>query len=134
MNDRPSLAATFLRILVALGCFVVGYEHVTHQSDALHQLVIDQVLPLPPGAVRALGIAELVCGVVLLLGLAPRLAALVLLAVAVVSGTHAWGGDRLHLIGPGVLALVCLILIGTGGGRWALIDRIDPRQPRRLAR
>jgi uncharacterized membrane protein YphA (DoxX/SURF4 family) len=136
MYDRPSLGATFLRVLVAIGCFVAGYEHVSHQADAFHDLVINQVLPLPPGAVRPLGILELVCGVILLLGLAPRLAGLLLLVVAVVSAAHTvrHGDDQLHLIGPAVLALVCLLVIGAGGGRFALLDRIDPARPRRLAR
>jgi uncharacterized membrane protein YphA (DoxX/SURF4 family) len=136
MVDRPSIGAAFFRVLVAAACFVIGYEHVTHQDDALHQLVIDQVLPLPAAAVRPLGILELICGVTLLLGLTPRLAALCLLVVAAVSAGHTLdlGEDRLHLIGPAVLALVCLLLLGVGAGRWALLDRIDPPRPRRLAR
>jgi uncharacterized membrane protein YphA (DoxX/SURF4 family) len=136
MYDRPSLGATFLRVLVAIGCFVAGYEHVSHQSDAFHDLVINQVLPLAPGAVRPLGFLELVCGVILLLGLAPRLAGLLLLIVGIASAVHTLqhGGDRLHLIGPAVLAFVCLLVIGAGGGRFALLDRIDPARPRRLVR
>jgi uncharacterized membrane protein YphA (DoxX/SURF4 family) len=135
MQDRPSIGAALFRILVAAALFVIGYEHVSHQSDALHQLVIDQVLPLPASAVRPLGVLELVCGVILLVGLAPRLAALLLLIVAVFSVVETvQHGDRLHLIGPGVLALICLLLIAVGGGRWTLLDRIDPPRPRRLAR
>src|ERR1700754_3242056 len=102
MYDRPSIGATLLRVLVAIGCFVAGYEHVSHQSDAFHDLVINQVLPLAPGAVRPLGILELVCGVILLVGLAPRLAGLLLIVVAVFSAVHTLQGEetRTHLIGP----------------------------------
>ena len=136
MSDRPSIGATFLRVLVAIGCFVVGYEHVSHQADAFHDLVINQVLPLPPSAVRPLGVLELVCGVILLVGLAPRLAGVLLLVVAIVSAVYTLqhGEDPLHLIGPAVLAVVCLLVIGAGGGRFALLDRIDPARPRRLVR
>ena len=31
-----------------------------------------------------------------------------------------------HLVVPPVLALLCLVLVARGGGRWQLLDRIDP--------
>src|SRR3954470_5276634 len=113
MVDRPSIGAALFRVLVAAACLVAGYEHVSHQDDALHQLVIDQALPLPASAVRPLGILELACGVTLLVGLTPRLAALCLLVVAAVSAGHTLdlAEDRLHLIGPATLAFVCLLLL-----------------------
>ena len=31
-----------------------------------------------------------------------------------------------HLVVPPVLALLCLVLVARGGGRWQLLDRLDP--------
>jgi hypothetical protein len=33
-----------------------------------------------------------------------------------------------------LLGVLCLILLIAGGGRWALVDRLDPAPPRQLIR
>ena len=42
------------------------------------------------------------------------------------------GGFYLTL--PPVIMLLALIVIGAGGGRWALVDRLDPPRQRQLER
>ena len=68
-------------------------------------------------------------------GLAPRLAAwLILIEAGLVMfvGGRTDGGFYLTL--PPVIIVLCLIVIGAGGGRWALLDRVDPPRQRRLER
>ena len=63
----------------------------------------------------------------MLLGLATRLGALVLCVAmlgAVATAGRVDGG--FHLVAPPVLALFCLVLVARGGGRWQLLDRVDP--------
>ncbi len=70
---------------------------------------------------------EIVAGIVLLLGLATRFAALVLLLemlVMLATAGRVDGGTELVI--PGVLAFFCLILVARGGGGWQLLDVLDP--------
>jgi uncharacterized membrane protein YphA (DoxX/SURF4 family) len=74
-----------------------------------------------------ISVLEVVCGLLILLGLATRLGALILcvdMLGAVATAGRIDGGP--HLVVPPVLALLCLVLVARGGGRWQLLDRIDP--------
>ena len=84
-------------------------------------------LPAPSTVSLVIAGLEVVCGLLILLGLATRLGALVLcidMLGAVATAGRIDGG--LHLIAPPVLALLCLVLVARGGGRWQLLDRFDP--------
>jgi uncharacterized membrane protein YphA (DoxX/SURF4 family) len=84
-------------------------------------------LPAPAVSVTAIGLIEIVFGVLLLTGLATRLAALVLLCDmlgAFATAGRVDGGE--YLIAPPVLALACILLAARGGGAWQLVDRVDP--------
>lgn len=84
-------------------------------------------LPSPDTAAWVVGGTQLAAGLVLLLGLASRLAALVLLLVmlgAVASAGRIDGGA--YLVAPPLLALACLVIVARGGGAWQLLDRLDP--------
>jgi|SRR5579862_3135188 len=148
MEDRPSILITFIRILVG-GVFVVaGADKLTEHSKH----VIDFTrwdLPSPSAFVYVVGGLEIVCGVLLVIGLAPRLAALLLaidmvgalLTLRSVDGGVEWllPGQTfvvpaVEWVVPAVLLFLLIVLVAAGGGRWALIDRIDPAPPRRLVR
>jgi putative oxidoreductase len=148
VEDRPSLLITFIRFLVG-GVFVVaGADKLVQHSKH----VIDFTrwdLPSPSALVYVVGGLEVVCGVLLVIGLAPRLAALLLaidmvgalLTLRSVDGGTQWlvPGQTyvvpaVDWVVPAVLLLLLLVLVGAGGGRWALIDRVDPAPPRRLVR
>ena len=84
-------------------------------------------LPAPGTVSLVIAGLEVVCGLLILLGLATRFGALVLcidMLGAVATAGRIDGG--LHLIAPPVLALLCLVLVARGGGRWQLLDRFDP--------
>jgi uncharacterized membrane protein YphA (DoxX/SURF4 family) len=84
-------------------------------------------LPAPDTAVLLVSGLEVLCGVLILLGLVTRLGALVLcvdMLGAVATAGRVDGGP--HLVIPTVLALLCLVLVARGGGRWQLLDRVDP--------
>jgi uncharacterized membrane protein YphA (DoxX/SURF4 family) len=84
-------------------------------------------LPAPDTAVLVISALEIVCGLLILLGLATRFGALLLcldMLGAVATAGRIDGGP--HLVGPPVLALLCLVLVARGGGRWQLLDRLDP--------
>lgn len=78
-------------------------------------------LPAPELFVPALGVAEAVAGVLLVVGLATRSAAILLAAImvgALLTAGVADGG--VHIVAPGVLAVPCAILARFGGGAWQL--------------
>jgi putative oxidoreductase len=82
-------------------------------------------LPAPDAFVYAIGVIELVGGLLLIVGLATRPAALVLagdmIGAVVVSGIGL--GELVSLtLAPAELA-ICLFLVWTGPGRWALDRR-----------
>jgi putative oxidoreductase len=84
-------------------------------------------LPAPHTAVLVISGLEIVCGLLILLGLATRFGALLLcldMLGAVATAGRIDGGP--HLVAPPVLALLCLVLVARGGGRWQLLDRLDP--------
>ncbi len=84
-------------------------------------------LPAPSTAVLVISGLEIACGLLILLGLATRFGALLLcldMLGAVATAGRIDGG--FHLVAPPVLALLCLVLVARGGGRWQLLDRLDP--------
>ena len=134
MEDKPSIPAAILRIAVGFVFIYTGFSkfasHASETRNFRHWGV-----PAPSSFVYLIGLVEIVAGVVLVLGLAPRLAALVLIVdmlAAMATAGRIDGG--LHLIVPPLLIIACLIIIGSGGGRWALVDRLDPSPPRILVR
>jgi putative oxidoreductase len=85
-------------------------------------------IPAPTTMVVVISVLEIVGGLLVLLGLATRLGALILcvdMLGAVATAGRVDGG--FHLVAPPVLALFCLVLVARGGGRWQLLDRVDPR-------
>jgi uncharacterized membrane protein YphA (DoxX/SURF4 family) len=91
-------------------------------------------LPDPSLLVWVVGGIEVVCGVVLLLGLLTRAAALVLLLEMLVAVATAGRVDRgAQLVVPPLLALACMILVARGGGGWQLLDVLDPQERGRQA-
>lgn len=84
-------------------------------------------IPSPDTTTWIVGGLELAAGLVLLLGLSSRLAALLLLLVmlgAVATAGRVEGG--VYLVAPPLLALACLVIVARGGGSWQLLDRLDP--------
>ena len=132
MEDKPSIMAAFLRVIVGAGFIALGVERFLRHDTAMDDLQRWGV-PQPSAGVYVLGGIEVVCGVLLVLGLLPRLAALIL-AIEMVAAMFVAGrvDGVLYLLVPGLILIFLLILIGSGGGRWTLVDRIDPAPPRRL--
>jgi uncharacterized membrane protein YphA (DoxX/SURF4 family) len=134
VEDKPSVMAGIVRILVGLVFVFTGLsKFASHASATRH--FRHWGLPAPSAFSYGVGLVELVAGVILVLGLAPRLAALVLtvdMLGAMATAGRIDGGQ--HLIVPPLLILGCLVIIGSGGGRWALVDRLDPAPPRILVR
>jgi uncharacterized membrane protein YphA (DoxX/SURF4 family) len=133
-DDRPAIGIALVRFGLALLVIAAGvFELQRH-----HAAVADaRAWGLPSPDLFGVGapVAGVVLGVILLLGLAPRLAAWLILlsaiAIFVVAG-RIDGGFYLSL--PPIYAVLSLIVIGAGGGRWALVDRLDPPRQRRLKR
>ena len=103
---RPSPLLALLRILTGLAAIAGG------------ALLAPQWLVTAPLAVL---------GLLLVIGLAPRLVALVLLAVvlAIVATIGRIDGG-VPLFGGAGLAVALLVLVARGGGAGALLDRVDP--------
>jgi putative oxidoreductase len=115
-----------LRMAVGVGFVAAGAgkfrDHAAHVADFAHWN-----LPSPDTAVYVIGGLEAACGVLVLLGLATRLGAALLcidMLGALATAGRIDGGA--HLVAPAILAVGCLVLVARGGGRWQLLDRIDP--------
>ena len=123
-----------MRVLVGAAFIAAAVQTISnHPQD-----VIDFQrwgLPHPEQFSYATSGLELFFGIVLVLGILPRFAALVLLCEmvgALLTAGRIDGGP--YLILPPLLGVLCLILVIAGGGRWALVDRLDPAPPRQLIR
>jgi uncharacterized membrane protein YphA (DoxX/SURF4 family) len=133
-DDRPAIGVALVRFALALLVIVAGVFQVQRHHAAVADARV-WGLPAPDFSGMALPVLAILLGVVLLLGLAPRLAAWLILAEAVlvmIVGGRTDGGFYITL--PPVIIVLALIVIGAGGGRWALVDRIDPPRQRRLER
>ena len=123
-----------MRVIVGLAFIAAGVEKLTnHQQTAAD--FARWGIPSPSASSYAISAIEIIFGLVLIFGILPRFAALVLLCemvVALATAGRIDGGP--YLILPPLLGVLCLILLIAGGGRWALVDRIDPAPPRQLIR
>ena len=125
-DDPPSASAGLVRVLVGASVTAFGVYQLIDQKLPKRAFADDSI---------ALGISVgmVVLGAVLLLGLATRFAALVLLVgFAFVFWKAGISDGGIYVVAPPVLVVLCLILLGTGGGRWALLDRLDPERQRIL--
>ena len=133
-EDRPAIGLALVRFGLALLVIAAGAFQVQRHHAAVADARV-WGLPAPETSGIALPVAALVLGVVLLLGLAPRLAAWLILAEAILVMVVAGRTDGgFYITLPPVYILLALIVIGAGGGRWALVDRLDPPRQRRLER
>jgi uncharacterized membrane protein YphA (DoxX/SURF4 family) len=121
------------RVLLTIIRVVVGAVFAASGAQKLldHELFTTRFdrwgLPEPSMLVYVVAAIELIGGVVLVLGLLTRAAALVLLLEMLVAVATAGRVDHgAHLVVPPVLALFCVILLARGGGGWQLIDVLDP--------
>jgi uncharacterized membrane protein YphA (DoxX/SURF4 family) len=133
-EDRPAIGIALVRFGLALLMIVAGVFQVQRHHAAVEDARV-WGLPSPGFSGVAIPVLAIALGLVLLLGLAPRLAAWLILAEAIlvmIAGGRTDGGFYLTL--PPVIMLLALIVIGGGGGRWALVDRLDPPRQRRLER
>jgi uncharacterized membrane protein YphA (DoxX/SURF4 family) len=133
-DDRPAIGIALVRFALALLVIVAGLFQVQRHHAAVSD-ARTWGLPAPHITGIALPVIALVLAVILLFGLASRLAAWLILIEA---GLVMWVGGRtdggFYLTLPPVIIVLCLIVIGAGGGRWALLDRVDPPRQRRLER
>jgi putative oxidoreductase len=134
VEDRPSIPLALMRVIVGAAFITAGVEKLTNHAQTAADF--DRWgLPSPANFSYAISGIEIVFGLVLIFGILPRFAALVLLGDmvgALATAGRIDGGP--HLILPPLLGVLCLILLIAGGGRWALVDRIDPAPQRRLIR
>jgi uncharacterized membrane protein YphA (DoxX/SURF4 family) len=121
-----AIIVAVVRVAVG-GLFVVqGIEKFAHHNADLRDFEHWGV-PAASTAVFAVGGLEVIAGLLLALGLATRLAALLLLfdmLGAAATAGRVDGGAR--LVVPALLVVILLVLAARGGGAWQLLDRIDP--------
>jgi uncharacterized membrane protein YphA (DoxX/SURF4 family) len=133
-EDRPAIGVALVRFGLALIVLVAGIFQVQRHDAAVADARV-WGLPWPDFSGIALPVSAIVLGLVLLFGLAPRLAAWLILAEAVIVMFLAGRTDGgFYLTFPPVFIFLAVIVIGAGGGRWALVDRLDPPRQRRLER
>ncbi len=122
-----------IRVLVGLLVIALGVLGL-RDRPAIEARLDRYSLPSPAVLGVAASVACIVLGVVLLTGLATRLAALLLTflaAAALATGGRIDGGRTLIVLA--LLTVGLLVLVGRGGGGWQAIDLVDPddRRPRR---
>ena len=106
LRKRRSPLLALLRIVVGLAAIAGG------------ALLAPQWIAAAPLAVL---------GLLLVVGIAPRLVALVLLAVVLaIVATIGRVDGGVPLFGGAGLAVALLVLVARGGGPGALLDRVDP--------
>lgn len=115
-----------VRILVGLAAIATGaLDARGHAAIVRHAEAWS--LPSPSITVWIGTVLLLLCGIGLVLGLASRLCALVLLVVVlIIVATAGRVEGGLPLYGGAALAVGCLIVIARGGGAPQLLDRVDP--------
>ena len=127
LKERPGVAvpAAFLRITSGLIFVVFGLgKFVSHASEA--RSFARYGLPWPGVFASAIGGLELVLGLLLLVGLATRLVALILagdMIGAIATAGRVEGGAINLGLAPALL-VVMLFLIWAGAGRRSLDDRL----------
>jgi uncharacterized membrane protein YphA (DoxX/SURF4 family) len=133
-DDRPAIGVALVRFGLAMLVIVTGVFQVQRHHAAVADARV-WGLPSPHITGIALPVIAIGLGAILLLGLAPRLAAwLILIEAGLVMFLAGRTDGGFYLTLPPVFILLSLIVIGAGGGRWALVDRVDPPRQRRLER
>lgn len=133
-EDRPAIGVALVRFGLSLLVLLAGVFQVQRHHAAIED-ARTWGLPSPSFSGIALPACAIVLGVILFFGLAPRLAAWLILVEAVLVLIVAGRTDGgFYITFPPVYILLALIVIGAGGGRWALVDRLDPPRQRRLER
>ena len=133
-DDRPAIGVALVRFGLALIVLVAGVFQL-QRTDAAEADARVWGFPAPDITGIALPASAVVLGLVLLFGIAPRLAAWLILIEAVLVMILADRTDGgFYLTFPPVFIFLALVVIGAGGGRWALVDRLDPPRQRRLER
>ena len=126
VRRRPSPLLALLRLVLGLAAIAAGVLLALRHAAIAHDAVAWSVPAPSIAAWVGVGLL-LVFGVGLLLGIASRLCALVLLVVALVIVATAGRVDGgVPLFGGAVLAVGLLVIVARGGGPGALLDRIDP--------
>jgi putative oxidoreductase len=122
---RPTLLA-LVRALVGLAFLATGAGKFLHHAAEARSFA-HWGLPMADRTVYVIGVLELVGGLVVLLGLVTRLGALLLLLDMLGALATAGRIDHgFHIGAPLVLGTLCLVLVARGGGRWQLLDTVDP--------
>jgi uncharacterized membrane protein YphA (DoxX/SURF4 family) len=133
-DDRPAIGIALVRFALAMLVILAGVFQVQRHHAAVSDARI-WGLPSPHLTGIALPVIAISLGAILLLGLAPRLAAwLILVEAGLVMFVAGRTDGGFYLTLPPVFIVLSLIVIGAGGGRWALVDRVDPPRQRRLER
>jgi putative oxidoreductase len=122
--ELDDLAFLLMRLIVGAVFMTSGWSHT---RDPVAR---GKSIGLPPGLTRGLGIAELAGGLGVALGVLTQLAAIGLILVMLGSiqkkifvwrtgfwGKHGTDGWHYDLM----LALMCLVIATTGGGRYVLV-------------
>ena len=123
---RGAVLLLFVRVLAGVAALVVGVLNALGHA-AIVRHAAGWALPVPSVAVWLGTVLMIVLGLGLVLGLASRLCALVLLVVAlVIVATAGRVEGGVPLFGGALLAVACLVIVARGGGRPQLLDRIDP--------
>ena len=120
------LLLLLVRVVSAMGLLLLAVRVLRGHAD-LAAAASGWGLPAPGPALWVGGGLLVLCGLMLVLGVAARLVALVALVVCLVGVATAGrveGG--LALWGPAALAVGCLLVVGRGGGGAQLLNRIDP--------
>ena len=118
MEDRPSIPLALMRIVVGFAFIAAALEKLSNHAQSTDDFQ-RWGLPSPSTFSYAISAVEIVFGVVLILGILPRFAALVLglrdMLGAILTAGRIDGGP--HLILPPLLGVLCLIIVIAGGGR-----------------
>lgn len=129
LDTRPRLAPAAARLAAAVIFLTFGLaKFVNHQSEA--DAFRSYGLPSPDAFTYAIGVVEVGGGLLLLLGLLVRPAALMLAGnmVGVISTAGAKEGGPINLGLAPVLLVTMLFLVWAGAGRWSLDLRLALRE------
>ena len=133
-DDRPAIGVALVRFGLALLVLAAGVFQVQRQHAAVESARV-WGFPAPDFTGVAFPVSAIVLAIILLLGLAPRLAAwLILIEAAGLMFLAGRTDGGFYITLPPVVIFLALVVVGAGGGRWALLDRVDPPRQRRLER
>jgi putative oxidoreductase len=125
---RPLWGTLVLRVALAALFIPIGLGKFVNHDAYVERFERWGFGDLAGEAALAVGALEVVCGLMLLLGVLPRLAALALAANmvgALLTAGRIDGGQNIWL--PLVLIGALAVVVVWGGGRWALAPRVSRR-------